>query len=89
MRSKTWLALLLWALLPAALASGAAPALKLVDPATLKGMLGDPQLVIIDVRVPASWAKSDRKIQGAMRQDPNQVAVWGPKLPRHKKFVLY
>jgi len=54
MRIKTWLALLLLALLPAALAHGAAPTVKLVDPAALNGMLGAPQLVILDVRVPGS-----------------------------------
>lgn len=52
-------------------------------------MLGDPQLLLLDVRVTSSWAASDKKIKGAMRQAPAEIATWGPTLPRDKKIVLY
>jgi hypothetical protein len=90
MRIWNWLArLLLLAVLTAGPVYGAQPEVKLVAPETLKGMLADPQVVVIDVRAPGSWAKSDRKIKGAVRQDPERVALWGPTLARDKKLVLY
>ena len=33
----------------------------------LKAMLGNPDLIIIDVRLSADWAESDLKIKGAIR----------------------
>ncbi len=67
----------------------AKPELKYVDLETLKGMLEDPQLMIIDVRVPSSWAESDKKIKAAVRQDPGKVPDWGKTLPKDQKIVLY
>jgi 3-mercaptopyruvate sulfurtransferase SseA len=55
----------------------------------LKGMLDDPQVMVIDVRVPSSWADSDKKIKGALRGDPARAATWGKTMPRDKKIVLY
>jgi len=63
--------------------------LKYVDLETLKGMLGDPQLLLLDVRAPGDWAKAHTKIQGAVRQEPGEVAAWGATLPKDKKIVLY
>jgi len=48
----------------------------------LKQMLGDPQVLVIDVRAPESWAASDKMIQGAVRREDATVATWGPALPR-------
>ena len=36
----------------------------------LRPLLGDPSVVILDVRVGRSWTESDRKIQGAVRRIP-------------------
>jgi hypothetical protein len=55
----------------------------------LKGMLDDPRLLIIDVRIPHDWNSSNKKIKGARRQEPDKVAVWGKTLPPGKKIVLY
>jgi hypothetical protein len=55
----------------------------------LKGMLADPQVLIIDVRTPKDWNESSKKIKGAVRQDPDKVAAWGKTLPPEKKIVLY
>ena len=32
---------------------------------------------------------SDKKIKGAVRQDPNEVKTWAASLPKDKKIVLY
>jgi len=60
-----------------------------VDQETVKSWLGDPQVLIIDVRTGHSWEQSDKKIRGAVRQDPQKVTEWGPTLPKDKKIVLY
>ncbi len=60
-----------------------------VDKETLKAMLEDQDLLLIDVRAPGGWGRSPEKIKGAVRRESDQVAVWGPSLPRDKKIVLY
>lgn len=67
----------------------AQPEMKYIDLETLKGMLGDPQVMIIDVRVPSSWADSDKKIKAAVRQDPGKVPTWAKTLAKDQKIVLY
>jgi hypothetical protein len=62
--------------------------LPLVDKETLKGWLSDPQVLILDVRAGKDWHVSDKKIRGAVRQDPNEVKTWAANLPRDKKIVL-
>jgi hypothetical protein len=58
-------------------------------PETLKSWLGDPQVIILDVRVLGDWQGSDKKILGAVRQDPKEVKTWAATLPKSKKIVLY
>jgi rhodanese-related sulfurtransferase len=60
-----------------------------VDKDTVKGWLGQPDVVIIDVRAPSDWAASDKKIQGAVRQDPGNVAAWAGEIPKDKRIILY
>jgi hypothetical protein len=60
-----------------------------VDKETLKGWLGNPQVVIVDVRADSDWQESKTKIKGAVRQDPKGVQTWGASLPKEKKIVLY
>jgi hypothetical protein len=55
----------------------------------LKPMLGDPNLVIVDVRLGGDWAESDIKIKDAVREDPRNVPSWAEKYPKNKTFVLY
>ncbi len=55
----------------------------------LKGRLGDPDLVIIDVRTASDWKASDSKIKGATREKSKNVAEWAPKLDKSKTIVLY
>lgn len=60
-----------------------------VDKDTVKGWLDDPAVMIIDVRASGDWAASDKKIKGAIRQDPQQADSWAKGLPQEKKIVLY
>jgi rhodanese-related sulfurtransferase len=60
-----------------------------IDKETLKSWLNDPGMMIIDVRQPGDWQASDKKIQGAVREDPHAVDAWATTLPKDKKIVLY
>jgi predicted sulfurtransferase len=60
-----------------------------LDKETLKNWLSDPQVVILDVRQPQDWQASDKKIKGAVRQEPKEVKTWAAGLPKDKKIVLY
>ncbi len=55
----------------------------------LKAKLGAPDLVLLDVRTDSDWEKSDEKITGASRMDPETVDTWVDKLPKDKEIVLY
>jgi hypothetical protein len=55
----------------------------------LKAMLGNADLVILDVRAKKDWKDSDTKIQGAIREDPDSVKSWAGKYSKDKTFVLY
>jgi rhodanese-related sulfurtransferase len=60
-----------------------------VDNETLKSWLGNPDVVIVDVRLPQHWQGSDKKIPGAIREDPKAMETWAATLPKDKKIVLY
>lgn len=55
----------------------------------LKAMLGNSDLVIIDVRFQKDWAEGDSKIKSAFREDPESVKSWAEKYSKDKTFVLY
>ena len=55
----------------------------------LKGMLGDPELVVVDVRAGGSWTDSTTKIKGAVREDPTAVQNWVQKYPKDRTLVFY
>lgn len=55
----------------------------------LKAKLGNPDLVIIDVRLGKDWTGSDLKIKGAVREDPTAVDSWANKYPKDKALVFY
>ncbi len=55
----------------------------------LRARLGDPGLLILDVRRANDWSTSDAKIKGAVRADPGEVADWADKYPKEKTLVLY
>ena len=55
----------------------------------LKGMLGNPDLVIVDVRRDGDWNSSAIKVKGALREDPEKVDTWMSKYPKDKTLVFY
>jgi hypothetical protein len=61
----------------------------LLDKTIIKSWLSDREVIILDVRAPKDWNVSDKKIQGAVRQDPDEVKTWVATLPKKKKIVLY
>ena len=61
----------------------------LLDKETIKSWLSDREVIILDVRAPKDWNVSNKKIQGAVRQDPDEVKTWAANLSKDKKIVLY
>jgi hypothetical protein len=56
----------------------------------LQAMLGNPEVIILDVRVDREWKDSKSKIQGAIREDPwKGIKSWAEKYPKDKMLVLY
>ncbi len=73
-------------LLAFAVASADAPRMSKEE---LKGRLGDKDIVVIDVRTGYDWEKSDSKIRGAVREDPEDAGSWAKKYTKEKTIVLY
>ena len=55
----------------------------------LKVRLGDPELVVIDVRMAKDWEECDSKITGARREDPQKVSIWAKHYAKDKTMVFY
>ncbi len=69
--------------------AAAAEEVPKIAPEQLKAMLGDPNVIIIDVRLGPDWTDSDAKIKGAVREDPMQVNSWMNEYPKEKTLVFY
>ncbi len=55
----------------------------------LKGILGHPDVVVIDVRLSQNWQASDVKIKSATRGNPDNFSSWFDQFPKDKTLVLY
>jgi len=55
----------------------------------LRAMLGNPDLIIIDVRIERDWKSSTSKIPGAVWEDFLEADAWVKKYPKEKTIVLY
>lgn len=55
----------------------------------VKQLLGDPDVVIIDVRTKKSWWSSTTKISGAVREDPSKVSEWLEKYTKTQTLIFY
>jgi rhodanese-related sulfurtransferase len=55
----------------------------------LNANLDKPEIVIIDVRYDVDWRKSDRKIRGAVREEPKDVDSWAGKYPKEGTMIFY
>lgn len=60
-----------------------------VSPEYVATRLGQPGVLVLDVRAPADWRESGTKIAGAVRRDPGAVAQWAKELPPDKELILY
>lgn len=76
-----------------AIAFSATPALtqeaKTMSVDELKGMLGNTDVMVIDVRSATDWDSSNLKIKGAVREDPEKAETWMSKFPKDKILVFY
>jgi len=56
----------------------------------LKSLLGNPDVIVLDVRIADEWKRSDLKIKGAVHEDPEKdYRIWGSKYPKDKTLVFY
>lgn len=55
----------------------------------LKSLLGNPGVVIIDVRAGTDWLLTGDKIKGAVRENPKDFNDWHGKYSADKTLVLY
>ena len=55
----------------------------------LKKLLGNSEVIIIDVRMAKDWGASKTKIKGAVWEDPGNLKSWADKYPKDKTLVLY
>jgi rhodanese-related sulfurtransferase len=60
-----------------------------MDKDELKTKLGDPDVVIIDVRSHTDWLFSGDKIRGALRENYRDFEGWYANYPKDKTIVLY
>jgi hypothetical protein len=56
----------------------------------LKSLLGNPDVIVLDVRIAGEWKRDALKIQGAVREDPEKdYKTWASKYPKDKTLVFY
>jgi hypothetical protein len=55
----------------------------------LKGLLGKPDVTVIDVRSINGWNGSDVKLPGAVREDPTDPVTWAGRYKKDATLVLY
>lgn len=56
----------------------------------LKSLLGNPNVIIIDVRRTGDWNESQQMIKGAVREDPEKdIQSWASRYPKDKTLVFY
>ncbi len=55
----------------------------------LQVQLDDPSLLILDVRTASHWKRSETKIKGAIRENPEDVVSWFSRYIKSKIIVFY
>ena len=83
-----WAAALLifGAFLAASAVAAEAPRMEMDE---LKAKLGNPEVVIIDVRSYTDWLLSSDKIKGAVRENYRDFEGWNTKYQKDKAIGLY
>ena len=84
--SRIVFALVLVAVLSVNAVAGNAPRISKEE---VKSMLGNKDLIIVDVRTGKDWKASEYKIKGAVRVDPREVESWASKYSENQTFVFY
>ena len=55
----------------------------------LRAKLGSKDLLVIDVRLDEQWRFGNRKITGAVHENPAVPETWMDKYPKDKTIVFY
>ncbi len=69
-----------------AMAEGDAPR---ITKEQLQELLGNPDVIVLDVRFSSNWQESELTIKGATREMPAAFHSWANKYPKEKTLVLY
>ena len=65
-------------------AAGSAEEVPRINKEEVRKMLGNPDVIIVDIRKAA-----DRKIKGAVREEPGRLFSQTHKYPKNKTLILY
>ena len=71
---------------PAKVAAGDIPRMQVDE---LNARLGNPSLVVIDVRAAGDWEASSARIKGAIREVGKSVSDWASNYSKDRTIVLY
>lgn len=71
-----------------ALVSAGGEALR-ISKEEVKAKLRHPNFILLDVRTGSDWNRSEEKIVGAVRVNPEKIAEWSKTLAKDKEIVLY
>lgn len=63
--------------------------IKMITKEELHKIINQPGMTLIDVRYIKNWRKSDKKIKGAIRENPNELSSWIGKYAKDQKIILY
>jgi rhodanese-related sulfurtransferase len=69
--------------------AGTACATDRITKEDLKEILGQPGIVIIDVRTHGDYIGTTMKISGSVREDPTNVISWAGKYSKDLTIILY
>ena len=81
-----WLAI---ALIAALMGCAGPRDVPLMSKEELRGKLGSPDLVLLDVRSSVDWWMAQDEIVGARRVNPEEVDTWVQQIRKDQEIVLY
>ena len=62
---------------------------ELMSKDQLKSILGNPDVIVMDVRTGNDYKSSPIKIQGAVRENPIDIKEWARKYSTDATIVIY
>ena len=63
--------------------------ISIISTNQLNLILGNPEIIVIDVRASKDWQSSSVKIKGAVRGAPKNFESWAYDFSKDKVLVLY